>query len=47
MLTDSALGQRPVNGVFHTDRIENTVAQIQQALGLQVRHLPGGVLLMG
>lgn len=47
MLTDSALGRRPVNGVFHTDRIENTVEQIQQALGLQVRNLPGGVLLMG
>lgn len=47
MLTDAALGRRPVNGVFHTNRIENTVAQIQQALGLQIRHLPGGVLLMG
>lgn len=47
ILTDGALGHRSVNGVFHTDRIENTVAQIQQALGLHVRHLPGGVLLLG
>jgi len=47
ILTDAALGRRSVNGVFHTDRIDSAVEQIQQALGLRSRHLPGGVLLMG
>lgn len=47
ILTSNAIGNRPVNGIFHTDQIENAVAQIQQLLHLNVRELPGGIVLMG
>lgn len=47
ILTSNALGRRPVNGIFHTDQIENAVAQIQQLLRVGVRELPGGIVLMG
>ncbi|MGH6612761.1 FecR family protein [Sphingomonas sp.] len=47
VLTSSGLGQRQVSGVFHIKQIENAVAQIQQLLGLHLRHLPAGVILMG
>jgi transmembrane sensor len=47
ILANEAIGDRPVNGVFHTAQIENTVAQIQQLLDVQLTHLPGGVVLMG
>lgn len=47
ILTDRALAHRPVNGMFHTDQIENAVVQIQQLMHINVRHLPGGVTLLG
>lgn len=47
ILTDNALAHRPVNGMFHTDQIENAVVQIQQLLHVNARHLPGGVTLLG
>ncbi|MBN9636890.1 MAG: hypothetical protein J0I68_00005, partial [Achromobacter sp.] len=47
ILTDKALAHRPVNGMFHTDQIENAVVQIQQLMHINVRHLPGGVTLLG
>jgi transmembrane sensor len=46
VLTNSAIGHRPVNAVLHTAQIENAVSQIQQLLNLEVRRLPGGVILM-
>lgn len=46
VLTNAALGDRPVNAVFHTAQIDNAVSQIQQLLDLEVRRLPGGVILM-
>lgn len=47
VLTDSSLGQLPLNAVFHTAQIENSVAQIEQLLNLRARHLAGGVVLLG
>ncbi|WP_333837436.1 FecR family protein [Novosphingobium sp.] len=47
ILTSNDIGRRQVNGIFHTDQIENAVAQIQQLLHLGVRELPGGIVLMG
>jgi len=46
VLTNSAIGHRPVDAVLHTAQIENAVSQIQQLLNLEVRRLPGGVILM-
>lgn len=46
VLTNGAIGGRPVNAVLHTAQIDNAVSQIQQLLGLQARRLPGGVILM-
>jgi transmembrane sensor len=46
VLTNSAIGHRPVNAVLHTGQIDNAVSQIQQLLNLEVRRLPGGVILM-
>lgn len=47
VLTNSSLGQVPLNGVFHTAQIENSVAQIEQLLNLRTRELAGGVVLLG
>lgn len=47
VLTDSSLGQLPLNAVFHTAQIENSVSQIEQLLNLRARHLAGGVVLLG
>lgn len=47
ILADSAIGARPVNGVFHTAQIENAVDQIQQLLGVRLTRWPGGVVLVG
>ncbi|MCG2842822.1 DUF4880 domain-containing protein [Sandaracinobacter sp. RS1-74] len=46
VLTNASTGTLPVNAVFHTDRIDDAVAQMQQLLNLRVRHLAGGVVLM-
>lgn len=46
VLANASLGKLPVNAVFHTDRISDAVLQIEQLLGLQARHLAGGVVLI-
>ncbi|MCG2841235.1 DUF4880 domain-containing protein [Sandaracinobacter sp. RS1-74] len=46
ILANNALARRPVNGIFHTDQIDNAVVQIQQLLNVGVRELPGGIVLM-
>lgn len=46
VLTNAAIGDRPVNAVLHTAQIDNAVSQIQQLLNLEIRRLPGGVILM-
>lgn len=45
ILANSAIGQRPVSGMFHTDKIDNASSQIQQLLDLTMVELPGGVVL--
>lgn len=47
ILTDPKVASMPINGVFHTAHIENTVAQIRKLLGVHITRLPGGVVLMG
>jgi transmembrane sensor len=46
VLTNPAIGGRPVNAVLHTAQIDNAVSQIQQLLNLDARRLPGGVILL-
>jgi transmembrane sensor len=47
VLANSAIGDRPVIGIFHTAHIENTVNQIRQLLAVPMTKLPGGVVLIG
>ena len=47
ILAREIIADRPVNGIFHTDQIDNAVRQIQQLLQLQIRHLPSNVILIG
>ena len=46
VVTNSALGQRLVNGTFHTDQLDDFVAQVRQLFKADVRSLPGGIVLM-
>ncbi|WP_398479503.1 FecR family protein [Tardiphaga sp.] len=46
MVTNSDLGQRLVNGTFHTDKLDDFVAQVRQLYAVKVRALPGGVVLL-
>lgn len=46
VLANTALGRLEVNAVFHTNRIEEAVPQIEQLLNLHARHLAGGVVVM-
>lgn len=46
VLINSSIAALPVNAVFHTNRIEDAVPQIEQLLNLRARHLTGGVVLM-
>lgn len=46
MLTAPSVSSRPVSGYFYTNDTDAAVAQIQQLLGLNVRHLPGKVILI-
>lgn len=46
VLTNASLGTLPVNAVFHTNRIEDAVPQIEQLLNLRARPIAGGVILM-
>ncbi|WP_062064880.1 FecR family protein [Sphingobium baderi] len=46
VLANASLRTLPVNAVFHTDRIEEAVPQIELLLGLRARDLAGGVVVM-
>jgi transmembrane sensor len=46
VVTNSDLGQRLVNGTFHTDQLDDFVAQVRQLYAVKVRSLPGGVVLL-
>jgi transmembrane sensor len=46
MVTNTALGQRLVNGTFHTDQLDDFIAQVRQLFRADVRSLPGGVVLL-
>lgn len=45
ILANEALGRRPVNGVFHLDRLDGVIAQLR-SLGARVTSLPGGIVLL-
>lgn len=47
VLTNSGLKQFPLNAVFHTAQIENSIPQLEQLLNLRARHVAGGVVLLG
>lgn len=47
VLSDPSLGRLPLDAVFHTSQIENSVLQIAQLLNLRARHLGGGGVLLG
>lgn len=47
ILADGTLANRPVNGVFHTDQVENAVKQLEVLLGIRAKYLPGNVVLLG
>jgi transmembrane sensor len=46
VVTNSELGQRLVNGTFHTDRLDDFVAQVRQLFKADARSLPGGIVLL-
>jgi transmembrane sensor len=46
ILADDALAKKRFNGVFHVGRLDGMVPAIQQ-LGVRVRELPGGIVLLG
>lgn len=46
VVTNADLGQRLVNGTFHTDKLDDFVAQVGQLYAVKVRSLPGGVVLL-
>ncbi len=47
ILTSADVAATPINGVFHTAHIENTVAQIRKLTGAHITRLPGDIVLMG
>jgi transmembrane sensor len=46
MLASGSIGQRPVNGVFYTARIEDAIAQIEQITGARAHRLPGNIVVL-
>jgi transmembrane sensor len=46
VVTNTALGKRLVNGTFHTDQLDDFVAQVRQLFSADVRSLPGGIVLL-
>ena len=46
VVTNTALGQRLVNGTFHTDQLDDFIAQVRQLFRADVRSLPGGIVLL-
>jgi transmembrane sensor len=47
IVTNAELGRRPVVGTFRIDRIDEVVPRLQAVLGVRVRSLPGGIVLIG
>ncbi|MEW6641754.1 MAG: FecR domain-containing protein [Pseudomonadota bacterium] len=47
ILVDAALGQRQIVANFRLDRIDDVVDFMAKAMGIRVRSLPGGVVLVG
>ncbi|WP_211911985.1 FecR family protein [Tardiphaga alba] len=47
VITDSELGRRLINGTFHTDKLDDFVAQVRQLYAVKVRSLLGGLVLLG
>lgn len=47
ILTDAALGDRRMSGLFRTDRIGAVVDQLELVLNKRATHLPGGVTVLG
>ncbi|AUC95050.1 iron dicitrate transport regulator FecR [Bradyrhizobium sp. SK17] len=47
VLLDAALGRRLVVASFRLDRIEDAVDFMSKAMGIRIRSLPGGVVLVG
>jgi transmembrane sensor len=47
ILLDAALGRRQVAANFRLDRIDDVVDFISKAMGIPIRSLPGGVVLVG
>lgn len=47
ILIDASLDSRVVNARFKLDHLDDVIVQINQALNVQVRTLPGGVVLVG
>lgn len=46
IIANSAVGRRPVNGIFFTNRIDDVIGQIEQITGAQARYLPGNVVVL-
>lgn len=46
ILANAGIGDRPVSGMFHTDKIGNAPGQLQQLLGLKLTQLPGDVVVL-
>jgi transmembrane sensor len=46
-VVDGELGRHSINGTFHLDRLDNFPDQVRQLLGASIRHLPGGIVLLG
>lgn len=46
VLRSAAHRDRPVTGLFHIDRIEQALVQIERLEGVRTTHLPGGVILI-
>lgn len=47
ILTNAELGQRPIFGVFHVDRLDDGIATLRGMANLRTRTLPGGIVLLG
>lgn len=47
VVINSAVARRTVNATFHLDRLDDVIAQIQDAFGVSVTTLPGGFVLIG
>jgi transmembrane sensor len=46
LLLNSNLADRPVNGRFRSDQMDDALSQIELAFNLKPRALPSGILLL-